>query len=671
MGNFSNWGASTGLRTAAGMNVNTQTTGVDLNHHSVMNQGFDLNVGGGLLPTVAEGQHSFRIGNDDASDLSADRMWYTFNVTALNADFGFKFAMVLQDGNHDPLSLNPSFSWSIILGNSPDNLINTTTGLSNVITTDTYIADDGNPFFKKANNQIVYRDWSWACFDLTDYIGQTVTVSFVAMDCNLSGHYGYAYVDALCERNKPIADFKMDRFYCLNEPIIMDASITVNEDSYWISVQESNQWWTPIGTEYSEWFIAQQAGLIDLKAFLMAHGSQFECNKYYRVKLAASNGCTPWVDKTILINVYCPQMNIVDDITLCCNNELGPVTIGPITNLTNNFSTTWSINQGNTLSTIPSSSTVSISVPPISNATINYTITQFFDTGQKHVKVCSISDEVKINIIDDFTVEIVEVPIDDCCKKKLIPQIVFSNGCNNWETYSLSEQQAFLNNMNILWSNGSASSEIIVSGESQTYDVTVSLENCFSHSASYNYIQSPAYYGSAGYGDATHSLQANNALVSGSPNDNGKLIIIASTVDALGILWPPVGTHQGIYKAKSFRIRVWDRWGELIRTVEFEDCGALKQGDVFWDGRNNSGNLVNGGYYVFKLDYKICSQSWWQPYCGANDYTYLQPGDCIADLAWGHIPGASWWVFGWYCPSGSYSWNTGPGDCAYRVLVLD
>src|SRR5205085_925635 len=61
------------------------------------------------------------------------------------------------------------------------------------------VSDHNDPFFKSiSGGSIVYRDWSVAQINLSAYVGQTITIVFMNKDCNLTGHFGYTYIDNLC-----------------------------------------------------------------------------------------------------------------------------------------------------------------------------------------------------------------------------------------------------------------------------------------------------------------------------------------------------------------------------------------------------------------------------------------------------------------------------------------
>ena len=53
-------------------------------------------------------------------------------------------------------------------------------------------------FVKYGTTNFYYRNWSTVSIDLNTYIGQNVTIEFIASDCSKTGHLGYAYIDANC-----------------------------------------------------------------------------------------------------------------------------------------------------------------------------------------------------------------------------------------------------------------------------------------------------------------------------------------------------------------------------------------------------------------------------------------------------------------------------------------
>ena len=127
-----------------------------------------------------------RIGNSNCYAYT-ERMSYTFIVTEETSLIQYYYAMVLQDPGH---GTRPYFYAEVsrknaLIGEAPIACSNTT-----------YIAHNASFQGLKLVNNCYYKDWSSNLIDLSDYIGEEVTLSFVTSDCGQDGHFGYAYVDA-------------------------------------------------------------------------------------------------------------------------------------------------------------------------------------------------------------------------------------------------------------------------------------------------------------------------------------------------------------------------------------------------------------------------------------------------------------------------------------------
>lgn len=138
---------------------------------------------------------SVRIGNA-RSGRGSELLSKTFTVTAAESVIKFWYAAVFEDPGH-PVAQQPSF-WVRVLdstGTEVPNLVNFGNNSDKIVSNQT------NPFFEELENSnptVVYRDWSCAEINLSEHIGQTVTVQFITEDCTQSGHYGYAYIDNFC-----------------------------------------------------------------------------------------------------------------------------------------------------------------------------------------------------------------------------------------------------------------------------------------------------------------------------------------------------------------------------------------------------------------------------------------------------------------------------------------
>lgn len=149
-----------------------------------------------------------RIGNS-ANGFGAELLQKTFTVTPANSLIGFSYAVVFEDPQHPPHQ-QPSF-WVRVLdaGGTP---ITGVVDLGNG--SDKAVADRANPFFQVVpgtGGAVVYRDWSCAQINLTNYVGQTVTIQFITEDCAQGAHYGYAYLDEVCGKCSTGPRFELDR----------------------------------------------------------------------------------------------------------------------------------------------------------------------------------------------------------------------------------------------------------------------------------------------------------------------------------------------------------------------------------------------------------------------------------------------------------------------------
>lgn len=143
----------------------------------------------GGFPVVSPGGNfSLRLGNN-INGGEADRIEQTFLVSATNANFTYKYAVVFQDPGHIA-SEQPAFTVEML----------DTNGLQIPCTFYNVSAGGNIPgFFNSPNTAgVIYKPWTNVVVDLTNYIGQNVTIRFTTYDCALGGHFGYAYIDGIC-----------------------------------------------------------------------------------------------------------------------------------------------------------------------------------------------------------------------------------------------------------------------------------------------------------------------------------------------------------------------------------------------------------------------------------------------------------------------------------------
>lgn len=189
-GNFTYWSAFTGIccPIAAG------NPGIVGGRHTLMTAGGTDPITGGLLPTVdPEGNNfSIKLGNDKGGS-QAEKLRYRFHVTPENAKFGFRYAIVIQDGGITHGAATQA-RFEVTMRDESGDVIPCGTSefiaSANVLTGFTPSPD---------RTDVQFKPWSLALVDLTAYTGQNITVEFASGDCFFGGHFGYGYVDGLCE----------------------------------------------------------------------------------------------------------------------------------------------------------------------------------------------------------------------------------------------------------------------------------------------------------------------------------------------------------------------------------------------------------------------------------------------------------------------------------------
>jgi hypothetical protein len=124
----------------------------------------------------------------------ANRISYRFTVTPQRTSFTYTFLPILKDPVHLPHN-QPFFEAIVYLQNGV------------VIPCSRYIvaANQGLVGYLNSplctNPTVIYRPWSTVNVDLSNWIGQTVTVQFTAGGCSQSAHWGYVYLDYRCEQS--------------------------------------------------------------------------------------------------------------------------------------------------------------------------------------------------------------------------------------------------------------------------------------------------------------------------------------------------------------------------------------------------------------------------------------------------------------------------------------
>lgn len=94
----------------------------------------------------------------------------------------------------------------------------------------------------------------------------------------------------------------------VTDNLIINLSNTIScSDNYYISVQQSDEWWSTYGPENTKWIPGSDIGVyggkssFNLKQFNSSFGNfSFQAEKFYKVKIAVSD---PWMEKTVLLRI--------------------------------------------------------------------------------------------------------------------------------------------------------------------------------------------------------------------------------------------------------------------------------------------------------------------------------------------------------------------------------
>jgi hypothetical protein len=139
------------------------------------------------------GNVSVRLGNSNDS-AEVENLSYTMLVNALNTSFNYYYAVVLELPAGHPPNSRPYFT--INIKDAQGALIEGPFGVFDT----SYIQTTKGPIIDSIPSDCSYKKWTLDTFDLSNYLGQTVTIVFQTGDCDHGGHFGYAYIDGSCSQ---------------------------------------------------------------------------------------------------------------------------------------------------------------------------------------------------------------------------------------------------------------------------------------------------------------------------------------------------------------------------------------------------------------------------------------------------------------------------------------
>ena len=565
---------------------------------------FDPHVG--TLPIVNAGKQALLLGSDTPSvSTEGKAQSITHRFTASTPTFRFTYAVVLEHyAPHTP-SEQPFFQVDFTFFVRLFFLIPIRTTIRKVVSGDPYLKT-----IQSGGRTIDYLPWDCYSIDLSPYQGQQVEVTFITAHCVYGPHFGYAYIDGFCD-DSVFPSFTIPAVVCLSSlSLIADGSASQGETDYFWSVEESDAKGVGRpGTELGEWFSAAQAGSIDIFALYRSLGGVWKCNTYYRVKLAVKNHC---VEKELVkvVFVSCPPVTAGPDACVSCSRN-GAVTQLGVGNVADpGLTYLWSPSAGLNGASSPS--------PLHTQGTVAYPIT-YTVTVTDASDDCSNSDQVTL-FCEPPTVDL-EV-VQDCCKVTL-------NAITGGGGYQ-----------SINWSKGpealqSGVTSIVVVSPG-TYTVTVA-NPCGIATKS---VVVPAFSGLTGFfnpvaGNSLFTPGSGSALT--TPADK---LYIKDAIAGGGILGVP---HA--YNATEYKLEIFDRWGNLFKTITGQSCNGFPNWAIAWDGTDQAGNQVQQDVYSWILHFKNCQYTDWT----LPNVRQLATRYCVS---WFTLFGIKLWCTGYNVPAG-------------------
>lgn len=271
--------------------ISATSPGIVSGRHTIVSgPGVDPNV---PINLVAPGgaTYSTRLGNDFVNN-EAEKLVRTFAVTAQNTNFTYQYAVVLQDPGHSDEE-QPRFE--VKMYDSTGALL--PCGFYSVT------SQAGIPGFQTITDNtgwgetIRYKDWTTVGVDLSPYVGQNITIEFSTGDCALSGHYGYAYIDASCNSLQITSTFCKGS----NAPVVLTAP-----DGF------TDYAWSNSSTTQSTTVAVPNAGDV------------------YSVAMESVTGC-PTTLNIILQEQDVPTLAVGSDATICAGTAANLIASGATT----------------------------------------------------------------------------------------------------------------------------------------------------------------------------------------------------------------------------------------------------------------------------------------------------------------------------------------------------
>jgi uncharacterized protein (TIGR02145 family) len=198
-------------------------------------------------------------------DRKAGELKYQVNVTSDSYLFIYRYAVVLQTGNHYPPDHQPDFQ--IMITNAAGTVLDSTCGYYYITAQVSGVPVNGwHRCQNNSHGDIYWKDWTTVGMALTAYLGQTIYIQFKVRPCSYDTHFGYAYISTYCSQ------------------LEIQTSLCEGQDSAVLTAPPGfSYYWTAITGDHT--IDGDTTASITVPSM---EGASYQC------KLTAVNGC--WVD---------------------------------------------------------------------------------------------------------------------------------------------------------------------------------------------------------------------------------------------------------------------------------------------------------------------------------------------------------------------------------------
>lgn len=268
---------------------------VDRRHTIISDpEAYDPNTGYQLKMIPPGYTYSARLGDIiTAEDRSADRFrcWnqtlnYTMDVDEENSLLIINYALVLEYDPDHLESQEPRFHFTLFDKNG-----DTIPDCANYQVYASVNNFEGFEFYdlQDGDETVCWRDWTAVGVDLTQYIGQTVTIEFLAADCNQGFDFGYAYFVVECH------------------PLNIVVRNCGDDSIAWLKA--------PLGFKDYKWMNSDSVVVDTNQVFELANPTEGDT---YTCELTSESGCDVKLNTTV--HKYDPKANFGSYMIDCINN---------------------------------------------------------------------------------------------------------------------------------------------------------------------------------------------------------------------------------------------------------------------------------------------------------------------------------------------------------------